>query len=102
MSKKDNLPSIDPDDLDQVTGGASRKPTATTGDDAQMTSLLQGITDSLKELSASKNDKGSSMRDLLPFLLLMQGDYGGRGGGGGFGGGGGCGPGGCGPGGCKR
>src|SRR5687767_9631463 len=88
MSKKDKLSSIDLDDLDQVTGGVVRSPSvSSTGGDDQVTTLLQGIADSLKQMSAGEtNDKGNSFRQLMPFLLLLS--SGRRGGGPPWGGGG--------------
>ncbi|MFT3698236.1 MAG: hypothetical protein QM831_34155 [Kofleriaceae bacterium] len=61
------LPSIDTETLETVTGG-------TTSDD-DITNALKGITDSLSSLK--KNNSGSWMNELLPFMMLMtmQGGY---------------------------
>ncbi|MGE0551407.1 MAG: hypothetical protein AB7O24_26070 [Kofleriaceae bacterium] len=80
MANNDKLPSIDLDSLDQVTGGVSR-PAASSSDDsggdAQITALLQGINDALKQLGENNNSK-SSFRDLMPFFLLLTDDWNGR------------------------
>jgi len=85
----ESIPTIDTESLDEVTGGAD----ATTDQQAQITTLLQSIQSSIKNLGSNNNNSSNSFAQLLPFMLLMRGS-------GGFGGGGGsCG---CGMPGCGR
>jgi len=95
MSHHDELPSIDPSTLEDVTGGVTS--TASSGTDTQLTAALQGITSQLSSLGKTNNSSGSSLQSLLPMMLLL-----GKGGAGGGGGGGGACPCGCGMASCTR
>lgn len=66
------LPSIDPDQLARVSGGA-------TSSNDQITAVLSQITSSLGELSANKNQTDPMQ---MMMLMMMMGGFGGGGGGG--------------------
>ncbi len=76
MSHHDELPSIDPTSLEDVTGGVTSK--ASSGTNTQLTTALQGITSQLSSLGKNSNSSGNSLQSLLPMMLLL-----GKGGGGG-------------------
>jgi len=79
MSSKKAPPfaSIDPMQLEKVAGGASRVSSKASGDDAQLTAMLTGITDSIKGLA---NQKSSGMDPMMMMMMMMM--MGGGGGGG--------------------
>jgi hypothetical protein len=64
MSNDPNeLPSIQPAVLDEVTGGVT--------DDGKILEALKGIQDSINNLG--KNDNNNSWQQMLPFLLMAFG-----------------------------
>ncbi|MBA3502725.1 MAG: hypothetical protein H0T65_20355 [Deltaproteobacteria bacterium] len=69
--------SIDPADLETVSGGASRVSSRAGGNDAQLTAMLTGITDSIKGLAGQKS---SGMDPMMMMMMMMM--MGGGGGGG--------------------
>ena len=71
--------SIDPMHLEKVAGGASRVSSKAGGDDAQVTAMLTGITDSIKGLA---NQKSSGMDPMMMMVMMMMMGGGGGGGGG--------------------
>lgn len=93
--RDDELPSIDPSALDDVTGGTGTTTKTTSNDD--VTKAIQSLSTTLQDfISSRKNDSSNIFTQMLPFLLMM-------GGGGGFGGcAGACGCGGRGCGRCRR
>ena len=68
--------SIDPADLETVSGGASRVSSRASGNDAQLTAMLTGITDSIKGLA---NQKSGGMDPMMMMMMMMM--MGGGGGG---------------------
>ena len=65
---KDDLPSIDTDSLENVTGGTGT--TGATNDD--VTAAIQSLSSDLKDfVSSQKNQTSNSFQQLLPFLLMM-------------------------------
>ncbi len=76
MSHHDELPSIDPAALDDVTGGLTSTPSTSPASNAQVTTALQGITSSLSSLR-NNNSGGSSMQSLLPMMMMGKGGSGG-------------------------
>jgi hypothetical protein len=79
MSSKQapSFASIDPSDLEQVSGGASRVSSRAGGDTTQLTAMLTGITDSIKGLASQKS---SGMDPMMMMMMMMM--MGGGGGGG--------------------
>ena len=76
MSHHDELPSIDPSALEDVTGGVTS--TSSSGGNAQLTTALQAITQQIASLGKQNANSGSSLQSLLPMMLML-----GKGGGGG-------------------
>jgi hypothetical protein len=69
MKKQDQLQTIDPTQLSNVSGGAKRE-ASSSGDDALMTALT-GILDSIKSL-AGQNQGGMSSQDMMLMMMMMQ------------------------------
>ena len=69
--------SIDLNDLEKVSGGASRVSSRASGDNTQLTAMLTSITDSIKGLA---NQKSSGMDPMMMMMMMMM--MGGGGGGG--------------------
>lgn len=63
MSKPDQLPSIDPSRLGDVTGGTSD----------QVKQALEGILSTLDDLNSSSSNRGNSFLQWMPFFLLATG-----------------------------
>jgi len=68
---------IMPADLEKVSGGSSRVSSKASGNDAQITAMLTGITDSIKGLAGQKS---SGMDPMMMMVMMMM--MGGGGGGG--------------------
>ena len=80
MSKpthRDPFPSIDPDQLSKVGGGASRVTARTSGSNDQLTAMLTQITSSIQQLSQN-NSQSDPMQMML--MMMMMGGMGGGGG----------------------
>jgi len=81
MSKKkqdqETFASISADDLNKVSGGAARVTARSSGANAEITSLLTNVTNSLKDLA---NQKPSGMDPMMMMMMMMM--MGGGGGGG--------------------
>jgi hypothetical protein len=80
MSSKNPAPtfaSIDPRDLETVSGGSSRVSSRASGNDAQLTAMLTSITDSIKGLASQKS---SGMDPMMMMMMMMMGGGGGGGG----------------------
>jgi hypothetical protein len=73
---EDQLPSIDADTLEDVTGGV----TSSSSNNAQVSAALQGIQSSLKNLGQTNNNSGNALSQILPFLMMSRGGAGGGGG----------------------
>jgi hypothetical protein len=60
------LPTIDPQQLSAVTGGAG-------GDVDQVTMMLQSLMSSIKELAAQRQNGGNDqLMQMLPMLMIMR------------------------------
>jgi len=78
MSDATDLSSISITDLDEVTGGATPPATTQSSTNPQLSAALQGITSSIANLSKNNsNSGGSSIAQLLPFMLMARGGSGG-------------------------
>jgi hypothetical protein len=71
--------SIDLNDLEKVSGGSSRVSSRAGGNDAQLTAMLTGITDSIKGLASQKQGGMDPM--MMMMMMMMMGGGGGGGGG---------------------
>jgi hypothetical protein len=86
MSKKSSsaapspFASIDAHQLEKVGGGASRVTARSGGSNDQLTTMLTGITDSIKNLASSNNQGMDPM--MMMMMMMMMGGGGGGGGGG--------------------
>jgi hypothetical protein len=69
--------SIDPSDLATVSGGSSRVSSRAGGNDAQLTAMLTGITDSIKGLASQKQGGMDPM--MMMMMMMMMGGGGGGG-----------------------
>ncbi|MEJ7598764.1 MAG: hypothetical protein WKG01_12725 [Kofleriaceae bacterium] len=80
MSKSKNTPftGIDHMQLLKVAGGAARV-TARGGDSSEITTALQTVMTSIKDLAGSKNSGGDPMQMMM--MMMMMGGGGGGGGG---------------------
>ena len=71
MSKKkqEELPTIDPTALAQVSGGAAA-PASAGNNDAVMTALT-GVLDSLKSLAGSQQQSGFGPQEMMLMMMMM-------------------------------
>jgi hypothetical protein len=77
----DPFASIDPTDLDHVSGGAARVASGgSSGANDQLMTMLTQITDSIKDLARNNNGGGDQMTQMM-FMMMMMGGMGGGGGG---------------------
>ena len=79
MSKlmyRDPFPSIDPDDLRKVGGGASRVTARTNGSSDQLTAMLTQITQSIQALSQN-NSQSDPMQMMMMMMMMNHGGGGG-------------------------
>lgn len=74
---QDQLPSIDLESLDMITGGVTTRSSSTNDPNGQLTTALQSITSSIASLKNNNNQ--SSFSQLLP-MLALSGGLGGKGG----------------------
>ena len=81
MSKhhQDPFATIDLNQLDKVSGGASRVSSKSGGGDDQLMTMLTQVTDSIKDLA--KNQSSGGMDPMMMMMMMMM--MGGGGGGGG-------------------
>ena len=82
MSKKhhtDPFATIDSSQLNKVAGGASRVSSRTSGSNDQLMTMLNQVTDSIKDLA--KNQSSGGMDPMMMMMMMMM--MGGGGGGGG-------------------
>jgi len=68
MSKQE-LQTIDPAALAQVSGGAA---TTTSTSNDQILTALNGVIDSLKSLTQPNNNGGFNQQEMLMLMLIMQ------------------------------
>ena len=69
-NNSDQLPSIDPDTLEDVTGGV----TSSSSNNSQVATALEGIMSELKSIGSAKtNNSGNALSQMLPFLLMGRG-----------------------------
>ena len=69
MSNKDQLQTIDPAALAQVSGGAATPTTSTSSD--QVLTALTGILDSIHSL-ANQHGGGFNQQEMLMLVMMMQ------------------------------
>jgi hypothetical protein len=65
--------SIDSSSLDQVSGGAARVTGRSGAGSAELTTMLQGIGDSVKGLASKKDDSSDSMMPMMMMMMMMGG-----------------------------
>jgi hypothetical protein len=75
----DPFMTIDPNQMSQVSGGASRVTARSSSSNDQLTAMLTSITDSIKSL-ATQNQGSDPMQMMM--MMMMMGGMGGGGGGG--------------------
>jgi len=81
MSKRtpqDPFKSIDSNQLNHVSGGASRVTSRSSNNNDQLTQMLTQITDSIKSLATS--NQGSDPMQMMMMMMMMGGMGGGGGG----------------------
>ncbi len=74
-NSKSPFASIDPEALEQVSGGASRVTARAGGASAELTTMLASIGDSIKGLASKKDDGGGMMQTMM--MMMMMGGGGG-------------------------
>jgi hypothetical protein len=70
MPKREELQTIDPAALAQVSGGAAPAPTANATNE-QLVTALTGILDSIQSLSGNRSS-GFNQQEMLLFMMVMQ------------------------------
>jgi len=65
------LQTIDPAALAQVSGGATTTATTSSSNDQVLTALT-GILDSLKTITGSQNNGGFNTQEMVMLMLIMQ------------------------------
>lgn len=72
MSKPDQLQTIDPAALAQVSGGATSTSTSTTTND-QMYAALTGILESIQALASQRSaPTGMNQQEMMMLMMVMQ------------------------------
>ena len=77
-SHRDPFATIDPQQLANVGGGASRVTARNSGND-QLTTMLSTITQSIQQLASGNNQQQDPMQMMM--MMMMMGGMGGGGGG---------------------
>ena len=67
------LPSIDPTELEAVTGGVS----SSTGDSSAVTAALQSLMSSIKDIATNQAGNGGSFMQMLPMMMMAMSNRGG-------------------------
>jgi hypothetical protein len=65
------LPTIELNDLNTVTGGVTQ---AATDPNAQMETMLQSLMQSIQQL-AQQNQSGGDMSQMMPMMMMMMGQH---------------------------
>lgn len=65
----DQLPPIDPAQLEAVTGGVT---SGSSDPNQQVTLMLQQLMESISDLAKNRNSGGNGFMQMLPFLMMMQ------------------------------
>ena len=65
------LPTIDLDELDDVTGGVTQ---AATDPNAQLETMLQGLMSSIQQLAQGSSSSDGGMSQMLPMMMMMMGN----------------------------
>jgi hypothetical protein len=68
---QDQLQTIDPTALTQVSGGAAAAPATSTNND-QILTALNGILDSIHSLGNQSNHCGCNPQEMLLLMMIMQ------------------------------
>jgi hypothetical protein len=71
MAHRDELQTIDPAALAQVSGGAATTPTPTTTND-QLLTALTGILDSIQSLAKQNTGGGFNQQEMFLLMMMMQ------------------------------
>src|SRR5260221_11569708 len=69
----DDLPAIDPNQLEAVTGGVTH---GGSDANAQVTAMLQQLMQSISELAHHNNSGTNQFMQMLPILMMMRGRQG--------------------------
>jgi hypothetical protein len=79
MSKhhKDPFATIDPTQLDKVAGGASRVSSRSGGNNDQLMTMLNQVTDSIKDLAKNQSSGGMDPMMMMMMMMMMGGGGGG-------------------------
>jgi hypothetical protein len=82
MKTNNTFTSIDPNQLEVVSGGAARVAAASKSSDldSKLTLMLSQIGDSIKEVGKT-NNSGNDMMPMMMMMMMMGGGGGGGGGG---------------------
>lgn len=70
MSNHDELQTIDPAALAQVSGGVGQTPPTNVND--SLVTALTGILDSLQSLSTQRSGSGFNQQEMLLLMMMMQ------------------------------
>jgi hypothetical protein len=65
------LPTIDPAALAQVSGGTTVTPTTSTSSSDQILTTLNGILTSIQNLSQGQNNGGFNQTELFMLMMIM-------------------------------
>ena len=71
MSKQE-LQTIDPAALAQVSGGATATATATTTSSDQVMTALTGILESIQSLASQRDSGGFNQQEMMMLMMMMQ------------------------------
>jgi hypothetical protein len=71
MPKREELQTIDPAALAQVSGGATSAPSTTSASSEQLMTALTGILDSLQTLATPRNN-GFNQQEMILLMMVMQ------------------------------
>ena len=76
-SHQDPFMSIDSSQLSNVSGGAARVTKGGSGSNAELTSMLTSIGDSIKSLAANQGNSGGMDPMMMMMMMMMMGGGGG-------------------------
>lgn len=70
----DAFATINPDQLNEVAGGASR---SSSGSNSELTAMLTQISSSIKDLASQNNNSGGDTMQMMLMMMMMGGGGGG-------------------------
>ena len=76
-SHTDPFATIDPTQLGKVAGGASRVSSRTGGNNDQLMTMLNQVTDSIKDLAKNQSSGGMDPMMMMMMMMMMGGGGGG-------------------------